>query len=62
MIYRADAEVAGQHDLSDFVNPDGSEATLSKIEKQLRSVVEGKLDKSSGIMIASLAISRVTQR
>ena len=62
MIYRADAEVVGQHDLSDFVNPDGSEETLSKIENQLRSVVEGKLDKNNGIVLASLVISSVNQR
>jgi regulator of protease activity HflC (stomatin/prohibitin superfamily) len=62
MLYGADTEVVGQHSLSDFVNPDGSEAALSKIEKELQSVIEGKLDKNSGIGIESLGISSVTHR
>lgn len=62
MIYRADAEVVGLHNISDFVNPGGSETTLSKIEKELQSVIEGKLDKNSGILIESLSISSAKQR
>ena len=62
MIYRAGAEVAGLHNLSDFVNPDGSEATLGEMEKTLQGSVEGKLDKNTGIMIESVRINNVKQR
>jgi regulator of protease activity HflC (stomatin/prohibitin superfamily) len=62
MIYGADAQVVGLHNLSDFVNPDGSEITLNKIEKELQNVIERKLEKNSGITIESLRISSVNQR
>ena len=61
MIYSAGAEVAGQHNLSDFVSPGGSETTLGKIEKTLQVSIEGKLDKNSGIMIESVRINNVKQ-
>lgn len=62
MIYSAGAEVVGQHNLSEFVNHDGSKTTLSTIEKTLRTSIEGKLDQNSGIVIESVGINSVKQR
>jgi regulator of protease activity HflC (stomatin/prohibitin superfamily) len=63
MVYSAEAEVIGLHNLSDFVNPDGSEVRLDKIEKEIESAIETELDKkNSGIKIESLGISSVKQR
>ena len=62
MISSADTQVVGLHNLSDFVSPDGSETTLNKIEKELQNVIEGKLEKNSGIAIESIRISSVSQR
>jgi hypothetical protein len=62
MIHRAEAEVVGRHNLSDFVNPEGSEVKNDKLEREIESAIETKLDKNNGIKIASLVIGSVKQR
>jgi len=61
MIYSAGAEVVGLHNLSEFVNPDGSKTSLGTIEKTLQTSIEGKLDKNNGIVIESVGINSVKQ-
>jgi regulator of protease activity HflC (stomatin/prohibitin superfamily) len=62
MVQRAEMEVAGQHNLSEFVNPEASEVKNDKIEAEIESAIERKLDKNSGIKIESLVISSAKQQ
>jgi regulator of protease activity HflC (stomatin/prohibitin superfamily) len=59
MVHRGELEVIGLHNLSEFVNPDGLEVKNDKIEREIESATETKLDMKTGIKIESLVISSV---
>jgi regulator of protease activity HflC (stomatin/prohibitin superfamily) len=63
MVYEARSQVVGLHNLSDFVNPDGSAVRLGDIQLEIAQVLQAELNKkNSGIKIESLRISSVKQR
>jgi regulator of protease activity HflC (stomatin/prohibitin superfamily) len=59
MVHHAEMDVIGLHNLSEFVNPEGSEIKNDKIESEIESDTQTKLDMKTGIKIESLVISSV---